>query len=466
MINLIYQCSKYIIVIFMILYTLLSFTAFLKKNRDKQNAIFRKQRTYTLMIHFILNLLLLLNEKEVIVLELYVCQIALYITMVYVYQFVYRKLSRLVLNHMMFLLMIGLTELVRLDWKLAARQMMFAAAGLIICLFVPLCIERIHFVGQLGWIYGTAGISILLYVLKFGVTKYGAKNWIMVAGFSLQPSEFVKILFVFFVASLLAKSTKFKHVVAVTAAAALYVLILVLEKDLGSAMIFFITYLFMLYTATANAGYLLAGFGGGGAAAVVAYKLFSHVRVRVLAWKDPWGDIDHGGYQIAQSLFAIGTGGWFGMGFCKGLPTSIPVRESDFIFAAISEELGGIFAICLILIYVSCFIMFINISVKMERQFYKLCALGLSVLTLFQVFVSVGGVTKFIPSTGVTLPLLSYGGSSILSTIIIFGIIQGLYVLNQDEERKNEKRKRKEKQKESYDGRVSVRGERGAKNIR
>lgn len=198
MINLIYQCSKYIIVILMILYTLLSFTAFLKKNRDKQNAIFRKQRTYTLMIHFILNLLLLLNEKEVIVLELYVCQIALYITMVYVYQFVYRKLSRLVLNHMMFLLMIGLTELVRLDWKLAARQMMFAAAGLIICLFVPLCIERIHFVGQLGWIYGTAGISILLYVLKFGVTKYGAKNWIMVAGFSLQPSEFVKILFVFF----------------------------------------------------------------------------------------------------------------------------------------------------------------------------------------------------------------------------------------------------------------------------
>lgn len=442
MINLFYQCSKYIIVILMILYTLLSFTAFQKKNREKQKKIFRKQRTYTLLIHFILNLLLFLSEKKMIVLELYVCQLALYITMIYVYQFVYRKLSKLVLNHMMFLLLLGLTELVRLDSKLAIRQMIFAAFGLIICLFVPLCIERIHFVGQLGWVYGIAGIGILLYVLKFGVTKYGAKNWVMIAGFSLQPSEFVKILFVFFAASLLAHSTKFKHIVAVTVVAVLYVLILVLEKDLGSAMIFCITYLFMLYTATANAGYLLAGFGCGGAAAVIAYKLFSHVRVRVQAWKDPWGDIDQGGYQIAQSLFAIGTGGWFGMGFCKGLPTSIPVRESDFIFAAISEELGGIFAICLILIYISCFIMFINISVKMERPFYKLCALGLSVLIVFQVFVSVGGVIKFIPSTGVTLPLLSYGGSSILSTIVIFSIIQGLYVLNQDEERKNEKRRR------------------------
>lgn len=128
------------------------------------------------------------------------------------------------------------------------------------------------------------------------------------------------------------------------------------------------------------------------------------------------------------------------MGLGKGLPTSIPVRESDFIFSAISEELGGIFAVCMILVCLSCFIMFINIAMKMRRPFYKLTALGLSVIYVFQVFLTVGGAIKFIPSTGVTLPLVSYGGSSVLSTVLLFSIIQGMYVLNQDEVRRNEER--------------------------
>ena len=130
------------------------------------------------------------------------------------------------------------------------------------------------------------------------------------------------------------------------------------------------------------------------------------------------------------------------MGLTQGLPTSIPVVSSDFIFSAISEEMGGIVAICLILICISCFIMFVNISMKMKTEFYKLIALGLSVMYIFQVFLTIGGVTKFIPSTGVTLPLVSSGGSSILSTLIMFSIIQGLYVLNQDEVDAIEREKR------------------------
>ncbi|MEG1741946.1 MAG: FtsW/RodA/SpoVE family cell cycle protein, partial [Acetivibrio sp.] len=199
-------------------------------------------------------------------------------------------------------------------------------------------------------------------------------------------------------------------------------------KDQGGALNFFITYILVLYVATIQPLYLFSGFVGITSAVSVAYKLFHHVRVRFQAWKDPWSDINDGGYQICSSLFAIGTGGWFGMGLGKGLPTSIPVKESDFIFAAISEELGGIFALCMILIYISCFIMFVNISMKMKNQFYKLTAFGLSIVFIFQVFLNIGGVTKFIPSTGVTLPLVSYGGSSILSVIIIFSIIQGMYV--------------------------------------
>ena len=250
----------------------------------------------------------------------------------------------------------------------------------------------------------------------------------------MQPSEFVKIIYVFFIASLLAKRTDFKSVAVISIAAAVHVGILVLEKDLGAALIYFVTYLMMLYVATMKLRYLAAGAFAGTAASVVAYQLFAHVRVRVAAWQDPWSNMNQGGYQICQSLFAIGTGGLFGMGLGQGMPKSVPVVESDFIFSAIAEEMGVIFCIFLILIYISSFIMFVNIALKMKKNFYKLCAFGLSVVLVFQVFLSIGGVTKFIPSTGVTLPLISYGGSSIITTIVIFSIIQGMYVRNRREE--------------------------------
>ena len=178
---------------------------------------------------------------------------------------------------------------------------------------------------------------------------------------------------------------------------------------------------------------MLAGIAGGSLASVIAYRLFSHVRVRVEVWLNPWADIANKGYQVTQSLFAIGMGGWFGLGLGRGRPGVIPVVESDFIFSAMAEELGGIFVICLLMVYVSCFIMFVNIAVKMRVRFYKLTAFGLAVLFIFQIFLAVGGVTKFIPSTGVTLPLISYGGSSAISTIILFSVIQGMYVLNGSE---------------------------------
>ncbi|MBR2274874.1 MAG: FtsW/RodA/SpoVE family cell cycle protein, partial [Lachnospiraceae bacterium] len=137
--------------------------------------------------------------------------------------------------------------------------------------------------------------------------------------------------------------------------------------------------------------------------------------------------IDSSGFQIAQALFALGTGGFFGMGLCQGAPNKIPVVYSDLIFAAICEELGVLFGICLILVCVSIFVMFMNIAMKFSDLFYKLVAVGLSVIYGFQVFLNLGGVTKFIPLTGVTLPLVSYGGNSILVTLLMFSIIQGLY---------------------------------------
>ena len=172
----------------------------------------------------------------------------------------------------------------------------------------------------------------------------------------------------------------------------------------------------------------------------MAYKLFYHVQVRVQAFVDPWSVIDTGGYQVAQSLFAIGTGGLLGLGLYKGVPRTIPVVEQDFIFAAISEEFGAFFALTLLILYINCFLCFIKISMKQTEMFYKLVGLGLAVTYAVQTILTVGGAIKFIPSTGVTLPLISYGGSSILCTVIVFGIIQGLAVHSNIQEAENGKK--------------------------
>ena len=170
----------------------------------------------------------------------------------------------------------------------------------------------------------------------------------------------------------------------------------------------------------------------------------------MIVWQDPIAVYDKvgGGYQVAQGLFGISAGGWFGMGLGKGMPNIIPVVDKDFIFAAICEELGAIFAICMLLVCMSCYLMIVNVSMQMSKPFYKLIAMGLGAEYAFQVFLTVGGTSKFIPMTGITLPLVSYGGSSVICTILMFAIIQGLYILREDEGEELE-RKRKEKRKKS-----------------
>ena len=437
--NTIAMICGYLIVILFALYTLFCFTVFRRKDKEKQDRIFRRQRVCIFLIHFICSALVYMIDYDIKKIFLYVVQVIFFISVISIYQVIYRGLSKLVLNNMIAFMAISFVMLERINMADAGRQFLFAVIGMAVCLLVPWFIKKFPYFDKLTWWYALIGIGMLGALLVAGVEKYGAKNWISIGGYMFQPLEFVKIIFVFFIAAALAKQPcSFKRVVAVSAAAAAHVLILVLEKDLGGALIYFITYLIVLVVATGSIWYLVAGLGAGGVASVVAYKLFAHVRTRVSAWIDPWSVIDGAGYQVTQSLFAIATGGWFGLGLGQGLPNVIPVVESDFIFSAIAEELGGVFVICLLLVYISCFIMFVNISMKIDKMFYKLCALGLGVMFLFQVFLAVGGVIKFIPSTGVTLPLISYGGSSMLATIILFSIIQGMYVLYGSEVTENE----------------------------
>lgn len=438
MTNLIVEISRYLIILLIAIYTYYNFRFFSMKNEEDRNYACSRQLVCMFMLHFLANLLIVLNTKSEELILFYGMQVLFFVCYLSLSKFFYKKISRLLLNNICMLLGTGFIILTRLNPDRAMRQFLIVVVSAVVTWIIPFIIDRVWQLVKLAWLYGTLGVLILAFVCIAGNTSFGAQLSLTVGGISVQPSEFVKISFVFFAAARLYRSTKFKDVVITTVIAALHVVILVLSRDLGSALIFFITYLFMLFVATSNWLYLGAGVMSGSAAAAAAYNLFSHVRRRVEAWRDPWADIDDKGYQVTQGLFAMGTGGWFGLGLYQGMPQKIPVVDKDFVFAAISEELGAIYALCLLFICVGCFIQFMIIAVKMQAMFYKLIAFGLGIMYITQVFLTVGGVVKFIPSTGVTLPFVSYGGSSVLATFVLFNIIQGLYILKRTEEEEYE----------------------------
>ncbi len=358
---------------------------------------------------------------------------AFLLAVVFLVPAIYEQCNRTLLNNMCMLLGVGLMMISRLSFSNAIKQYVIVLASLIISLLIPFIFNKVRFLKKMTWLYAAVGIGLLSAVLIMGNETRGSNITIELANITFQPSEFVKILFVFFLAGALWEDTSFLRVAITAVLAGLHVIVLVLSTDLGSALIFFIAYVLVVFVATRNYLYLLAGAAGGSAAAVAAYHLFSHVRIRVLAWQDPWSYIDNQGYQITQSLFAVGSGSWFGMGLLKGNPTAIPFVSADFIFSSICEELGVIFGICLIAVCVCCFISIMQIAIQIYDRFYQMIVYGIGIMYIFQIFLTVGGGIKFIPLTGVTLPFISYGGSSVMSTMIMFFIIQGIYIRLQQE---------------------------------
>lgn len=438
MINIVVELSKYVILTLMIVYTFFCFYMVKKQNEEEKKESLRKQLTLIFFMDFTAFLVIFLKTYDIRVVIFYGEMMAYFAIVQILYRLIYKKASMLLLNNMCMLLSIGFIMLCRLDIDSATRQLVIVAGGSAIALVIPVIIRKMKFLKNLTWVYAGLGIVLLAAVFLLAQTNYGAKLSLM----GIQPSEAIKITFVFFMAALLWRDVTFKKVVQATIVAGLHVGILVLSRDLGSAVIFFVAYLVMIYVSTKKPVYLGVGAAGGCAASVIAYHLFGHVRQRVSAWKDPMAVYQNEGYQIVQSLFAIGTGGWFGMGLCQGSPEKIPIVKNDFIFSAICEELGGIFAICLILVCMSFFLMIVNIAIQIENPFYKLIALGLGTEYAFQVFLTIGGATKFIPLTGVTLPLVSYGGSSVMCTILMIAIIQGLYIYREDEDEEIERHRR------------------------
>lgn len=427
------ELSRFIIPMLMAIYTLCSFVC-LSEKWGKKTAIYAFQNVFLFMIQLFMfaDLALVNGDMEYVFFYLFV-QVFL-LAMAVMVPVIYDKVNRLLLNNMCMLSGVGLCVISRLSFNRAVRQYIILLVSLAISLFIPWALSKIRFLKKLTWVYGTTGIVMLGAVLILSEVTYGAEISFTIGGLTFQPSEFVKILFVFFLAAALWDNGFFPRVAVTAVVAGAHVVILVLSRDLGSALIFFVGYVFMVFAATRNYLYLLAGAVGGSGAAWGAYKLFAHVRDRVITWRNPWTYIDNEGFSITQSLFAIGSGSWFGMGLSKGNPRAIPFVEKDFAFSSVCEELGVVFGICVILVTLSCFLEMMKMAARIRDRFYQLIVYGIGIMYIFQIFLTIGGGIKLIPLTGVTLPFISYGGSSVMTTMIMFFLIQGIYIRMQQQE--------------------------------
>lgn len=430
MLKAIIELSKYILVINIFLYTVTSFIALRWDDRARKGFLFVLQFIMIFVNHITSSLVLLSSRQDFTYLFFPVFQMLAVFAYLVLMRAIYPKSNRMILNHVAMLLSIGFVILTRLSLTRSMRQFMIVAFSLVIGLVIPVFMKQFKLIQRCELIFAAVGIVILGAVLIRGRLINGSKLSFSILGLSFQPSEFVKIIYVLFIACILARAKHFYHILISAALAAAHVLILVASKDLGSALIYFITYVIMVFAVTRKIRYVIAGLAGGAVASYISYFLFSHVRVRVEAWLDPWNDINATGYQIAQSLFGIGTGGWFGMGIDAGSPGSIPYVEQDFIFSAVCEEYGVLFGICLIAICVNLFLEIVRVAHSCQEPFVKYASFGLGIIYASQLFLTIGGNTKFIPLTGVTLPLISYGGSSVLASVMMLSVVQGFYINN------------------------------------
>jgi len=343
---------------------------------------------------------------------------------------------------------VGLIVLFRLAPGYATRQIYWLITGLICFLLTVKGLKDYKKLADYKYVYIIGGLAALLATILFGVEVGGARSWIAVGEFRMQPSELVKIVLVIFLASYLEEQREVltvgrRGLLGISWPGLQYLgpllvmwgfslALLIFQKDLGTALIFFGTFLAMIYTATGRWSYVISGILLFAAGAVLCWFFFAHVRVRVAIWVNPWDDIERTGYQIVQSLFAIGSGGLLGTGLTAGRPGLIPAVHTDFVFSAIAEEFGLFGGLALILIYLLIVYRGFSIALDAGSGFGALLAAGLTSLLAIQTIVIIGGVTKLLPLTGVTLPFVSYGGSSLVSSYILLGLLTNISAKDRD----------------------------------
>lgn len=342
----------------------------------------------------------------------------------------------------LFLVGVGITTLqdIAKSPQTPREQFIYFGLGAAAMLMAMVFIRRLR--SWEKWTYWAMGGSLILLAspLLIGTWQYGAKNWIEISGFSMQPSEFVKPALVFVMAVCLSgRTTQLNRMLALAFAGALCVLLL-LERDLGALLLYYSVTLILYYASTSNLPMTGLGAAAGAGGAYAAYSMFPYVQRRMAAFVDPWSDPLDKGYQIIQALIAIGSGGFFGMGLGLGLPRNIPLYHSDFIFAAICEEFGCLFALCLICVYLLIAMRGVSIAASARSSFHALIVFGVSVQLALQALLIIGGNTKLIPLTGVTLPLISSGGSSLVASMASLGLLLGVSSINRQYDLEAERR--------------------------
>ncbi|MBP1919702.1 FtsW/RodA/SpoVE family cell cycle protein [Youngiibacter multivorans] len=319
---------------------------------------------------------------------------------------------------------IGIAVIYRLDPSTAIRQVLWFIIGISAYMALVIILPDLKRFASLKYVYMVLTLVFMAMATFIGKELYGAKNWVDLGFVSFQPSEFGKIFFVFYLASSLKNYTDLKSLVEPGVVVVVSLGFMILQKDLGSAMIFSFIAISMLYVATSRLKYLFGALGAGALGAVASWAIFSHIQKRVMIWRDPWSYAANESYQIVQGLYAISSGGLFGSGLYQGFPGYIPVNKSDYIFAVIVEELGVVFALGIMVLYFILFFRSIRAALSATSPFTTLLAVGFSVMIAMQVIVIIGGVYNMIPLTGITLPLVSYGGTSMLTVFFCLGIVQ------------------------------------------
>lgn len=341
---------------------------------------------------------------------------------------------------------LGLVFVQRVDLatgsQLAAAQAVWTVVSVGAFCALLLFIREVRILGRLQYTVGLLTILLLLSPLIPGLSAgviNGARLWVDVFGMRFQPGELAKLTMVVFLAAYLERNRALlsvatqrvgpvllpapRHLAPLLVATGTALVIMVGLRDLGSALLFFGAFLVMLYVATGRPAYPALGLLAFGVGAVVAYQLFAHVQVRVSIWLDPWDDVSGSAYQLAQSLFALATGGLTGTGLGFGRPQDVPFSATDAIFVVIGEELGLLGGTAVLLLYLAMAMRGLKIAQTARDEFATLLATGLTVLIAFQTFVIVGGLTRLVPLTGITLPFVSYGGSSLLSNYLLVALL-------------------------------------------
>jgi len=327
---------------------------------------------------------------------------------------------------------------------MVGTQLVWLAVGLTALVAIAIGLRDDGFLRHYKYSWGLFAAGLLIFTFLFGTEVNGARLWIFVGPFSFQPSEVIKIMLVIFLAGYLAENRAvltgaslrlgpiglppIPYLVPMLVVFAAVMLVVVISRDLGTALLFFGVFLTMLFVATGRRAYVLAGALLFAAGAAVAAMLFPHVQVRIGAWLDPWADPTGAGYQAIQALYAFARGGLLGEGLGQGLPVvdghlPVPAIHTDMIFAAIGEELGWLGGVAVLALVAVVMTRGLRIAVLARDDFSTLLAVGLTAGLVLQSLIIIGGTLKVVPLTGITLPFVSYGGSSLLASCVVVGLL-------------------------------------------